>query len=126
MNESQRAAAERLAEGPRTSGELWGRAVIALLRELGAESVIGSDDFHQSIHRRMRTMDPILGDGDPAFPRDHAHDGHNGMSMRDYYAGKAMAAILSTMHQGIRPCDVGLMAKDAFAVADAMLKARVS
>lgn len=39
MNPKQRAAALRLAEGPRTSGELWGRAVIALLRELAAEPV---------------------------------------------------------------------------------------
>ena len=39
MTPTQRAAAERLAEGPRTSGELWGRAVIALLRELAAEPV---------------------------------------------------------------------------------------
>ena len=34
MNTEQRAAAERLIEGPRTSSVLWGRAVIALLREL--------------------------------------------------------------------------------------------
>ena len=39
MTPTQRAAALRLAEGPRTSGELWGRAVIALLRELAAEPV---------------------------------------------------------------------------------------
>jgi len=49
-----------------------------------------------------------------------------GMSLRDYYAGKAMASILSTLHQGIRPCEVELMAKDAFAVADAMMAARVA
>lgn len=34
MTPTQREAALRLAEGPRTSGVLWGRAVIALLREL--------------------------------------------------------------------------------------------
>jgi len=27
--------------------------------------------------------------GGPAFPRDHAHDGHNGMTLRDYFAAKA-------------------------------------
>jgi hypothetical protein len=37
MTPTQRAAAERLVEGPRTSSVLWGRAVIALLRELTAE-----------------------------------------------------------------------------------------
>jgi hypothetical protein len=25
----------------------------------------------------------------PAFPRDHANDGHNGMTLRDYFAAKA-------------------------------------
>jgi len=39
MTPTQRTAAERLVEGPRTSGVLWGRAVIALLRELLAEPV---------------------------------------------------------------------------------------
>ena len=24
--------------------------------------------------------------GGPAFPRDYAHDGHNGMTLRDYFA----------------------------------------
>lgn len=28
-------------------------------------------------------------DGGPAFPRDHAHDGHNGMSLLDYFAAHA-------------------------------------
>lgn len=37
MNPKQREAALRLADGPRTSGVLWGRAVVALLRELAAE-----------------------------------------------------------------------------------------
>jgi hypothetical protein len=27
-------------------------------------------------------------DGGPAFPRDHAHDGHNGMTLRQYAAIK--------------------------------------
>ncbi len=40
MTPTQRRAAERLVEGPRTSSVLWGRAVIALLRELlAAEQV---------------------------------------------------------------------------------------
>lgn len=28
-------------------------------------------------------------DGGPAFPRDHRHEGHNGMSLRDYFAAHA-------------------------------------
>ena len=33
-----------------------------------------------------------MNDQEPAFPRDHAADGHNGMSLRDYFAAKAMQA----------------------------------
>jgi len=48
----------------------------------------------------------------------------DGMTLRDYFAAKAMQAILSTMAQGIRPTDIGLMAADTYQIADAMLKAR--
>lgn len=34
-------------------------------------------------------------DGGPAFPRDHAHDGHNGMSKHEYLTAKAMQGLLS-------------------------------
>ena len=37
MTPTQREAAARLIEGPRTSSVLWGRAVAALLRELLAD-----------------------------------------------------------------------------------------
>lgn len=30
-----------------------------------------------------------IDDGGPAFPRDHAADGHNGMALRDYFAATA-------------------------------------
>jgi hypothetical protein len=59
-------------------------------------------------------------DGGPAFPRDHAHEGHNGMTLRDYFATKAMHALLvqdGTTHFPQR-------AKEAFDMADAMLAAR--
>jgi hypothetical protein len=46
------------------------------------------------------------------------------MDLRDYFAAKAMASILSVLVQGIRPYDVPKMAQDAYFVADAMLKAR--
>lgn len=31
---------------------------------------------------------------EPAFPRDHRYDGHNGMSLRDYIAIKAMQSMI--------------------------------
>ena len=66
--------------------------------------------------------------GGPAFPRDHAHDGHNGMTLRDYFAGQALAG---NLEQGIED-DMNIkwwhdpykIAKRAYAIADAMLKAR--
>ena len=31
----------------------------------------------------------------PAYPRDHASDGHNGLSLRQHYAGLAMQGFLA-------------------------------
>ena len=31
-----------------------------------------------------------INDGGPAFPR-HAYDGHDGMTLRDWFAGQALA-----------------------------------
>lgn len=56
-----------------------------------------------------------------AFPRE---DGgvHRGMTLRDYFAAKAMQGMLSE-NSGIRyPTDE--LAKFAYAVADEMMKAR--
>ena len=63
----------------------------------------------------------------PAFPRSYAADGHNGMSLRDWFAGQALAGLCSTLTneerweivQGIRGGKS--MSKAAFMYADAML-----
>jgi hypothetical protein len=47
-----------------------------------------------------------------------------GMTLRDYFAAAAMQSIMSTLHQGIRPVDIASMCKDAYIIADAMLKQR--
>ena len=47
-----------------------------------------------------------------------------GMSLRDYFAAKAMQGIVPVLHRGIRPADIPVMCADAYAIADAMLKAR--
>jgi hypothetical protein len=63
----------------------------------------------------------------PAFPSKREHTTKEGMTLRDYFAGKAMQAILSSDRYG------GLIgvnryeqrtAEDAYKMADAMLKAR--
>ena len=55
---------------------------------------------------------------EPAFPCDRFGD--RGMSLRDYFAAKAMAAILSNKII----YDEKQVAKGAYAQADAMLEAR--
>ena len=61
-----------------------------------------------------------LNDGGPAFPRDHAHDGHNGLSLRDYFAAKAMQGMMA----GNWNTNYDDWAKHAYRLADAMIKAR--
>ena len=68
--------------------------------------------------------------GGPAFPTRQIHatrcpkcgvNSSDGMSLRDYFAGQALAGILSRENPPELLADV---ADDAFAYADAMLKAR--
>jgi hypothetical protein len=70
----------------------------------------------------------------PAFPRvvteyNEARDAHEvtsegGMTLRDYFAAKAMQSIVGVLHQGIRPTDLEKLAKDAYAIAHEMMIAR--
>jgi len=55
-----------------------------------------------------------------AFPNPHLRD-DSGMTLRDYFAAKAMQAILSNPEYGD---DDTSLAGAAYYVADAMLKAR--
>jgi hypothetical protein len=68
----------------------------------------------------------------PAFPRDHAHDGHNGMSLRDYFAAKALQGLVVgavNVDDGMPPTPESIAlartyADASYLLADAMLKAR--
>lgn len=70
--------------------------------------------------------------GGPAFPTTPEHGvnyGDTGMSLRDYFAAKALQGLMGRSWQdpstGIAPDNVfDLWAKAAYATADAMLKAR--
>ena len=64
----------------------------------------------------------------PAFPRPASpaheygfHKHQDGMTLRDYFAAKAMQGFLATVKVG---CPDDLIALDAYNLADAMLKAR--
>jgi hypothetical protein len=66
--------------------------------------------------------------GGPAFPNVTIKTkdgidvwGEGGLTLRDYFAAKAMQGFLATVKVG---CPDDLIALDAYALADAMLKAR--
>lgn len=73
-----------------------------------------------------------MGDGGPAFPAPYQS---SGMSLRDYFAAKAMAACLPHRRKQFETdnedqedwdCFIEIAAQEAYSVADAMLKARTS
>lgn len=67
-------------------------------------------------------MSKDINDGGPAFPRDDFGDGIPGMSLRDWFAGQALAGLCATDRANQYP--FGETALDAYRIADAMLKAR--
>jgi alpha-mannosidase len=63
----------------------------------------------------------------PAFPRDHRHDGHNGMDLLDYMATKAMQGMLAGHfacygHDNYWKRDA--IAEEAYEMAEAMMAER--
>jgi hypothetical protein len=67
-------------------------------------------------------------DGGPAFPHpDYLHSGPDGMTLRDYFAAKALAALINHPNKDGENCGakaVPTLAKFAYEYADAMIKAR--
>jgi hypothetical protein len=61
-----------------------------------------------------------INDGGPAFPRPMVAAAP-GMTLRDWFAGQAMAGLVSYVVEGATFENV---AEDAYKAADAMLKAR--
>jgi len=59
--------------------------------------------------------------GGPAFPTDHNKNVAEGMTLRDYFAAKAMQA---EMTDGIHESDFAWTAARAYKMADAMLAER--
>lgn len=63
-------------------------------------------------------------DGGPAFPVPglHADESFNGMSLRDYFAAEAVQGIVAGRFYN--PGQAEQIAKDAMAIADALIAAR--
>lgn len=65
--------------------------------------------------------------GGPAFPTTFEHYGNGGMTLRDYFAARAMQGVLSgysgNVGVGMDEANSGISAC-AYAIADAMLKER--
>lgn len=65
-----------------------------------------------------------VGDGGPAFPvaNQEAHSSSWGMSLRDYFAAKTLAAVIQSSNDAFKNPDKA--AAWSYEWADAMLKAR--
>ena len=61
-----------------------------------------------------------------AFPANHFDlaENEHGMTLRDYFAAKAMQGLLAQFQGCANGCDPAHHAKWAYEMADAMLKAR--
>jgi len=71
-------------------------------------------------------MSATINTGGPAFPPSNPGYAH-GMTLRDYFAAKAMQGLMGRNWDHFKGDDAALMhvwAKSAYFVADAMLKAR--
>lgn len=71
-------------------------------------------------------LNPISNEADDYQTQDNHITQFAGMTLRDYYAAKAMQGILSNPGQldNVNEAAASWVARDAYLVADAMLKAR--
>jgi hypothetical protein len=87
---------------------------------------LGSEPSKKGQHMSniIETGGPAFPSGliDPSVPEEAIHPMHKGMSIRDYFAAKAMQALSNGEWPDAR--DSLLIAERAYAMADAMLKAR--
>ena len=81
-------------------------------------------------------MSDQINDGGPAFPNAPSDPGYTkwdeGISLRDWFAGQAMQALVGSMltektrtkYNINKPEHLDCVALDSYAIADAMIKAR--
>ena len=68
-------------------------------------------------------MSQPINDGGPAYPTPAGVQHNDGMTLRDYFAGQAMAAIIASVYCTPETIYTEVSSR-AYAQADAMLKAR--
>lgn len=67
----------------------------------------------------------MINEGGPAFPnKDHMGDGPNGMTLRDYFAAKAIDVAFQTVKLRADESWPMAYARTAYEIADAMIKER--
>ena len=79
-------------------------------------------------------MNAITNNGGPAFPVNELDQvtgnicaQHLGMTLRDYFAAKALPTLLREYRDEVEAGGTGFnVSEDAYAIADAMLKARAA
>jgi hypothetical protein len=69
------------------------------------------------------TREELDAAGDWAFPAQHTPEHSPGMTLRDWFAGQALAGLLAS-HDWSRFLEMHSYASDAYGTADAMLEAR--
>jgi len=107
----------------------------ALINDVNTEFADGEPFCVDCITDRKPKTGP-KNDGDQAFPTgDHTHGGHAGMSLRDWFAGQAMQALIGK-HKALSnngeyapkvDCEYTFrssLASGAYAYADAMIAER--
>jgi hypothetical protein len=67
-------------------------------------------------------MSALINDGGPAFPTPPGIQHNDGMTLRDYFAGKALQGMIASCTQ--QNWQEEYAAKASYQLADAMLKAR--
>jgi hypothetical protein len=60
---------------------------------------------------------------EPAFPRNYDANGHNGMTIRDWFAGQALTGLAASI-RGPGCADWDYYGNGAYRIADAMIAAR--
>ena len=69
-------------------------------------------------------MSETINDGGPAFPQENDATGSMGMTLRDYFAAKAMHGMCSSDSYCVDGWAHSDIAVQAYQMADAMLRAR--